>query len=38
MLGDEIGVYGDGEVQAMAYDAPYDAANMVTPAALGIRG
>jgi len=36
-MGDETGVYVDGEVQAMAYDAPYDAAIMLTPVALGIR-
>jgi len=37
MIGDEIGRDGDGEVHALAYDAPYDAANMGTPAALGLR-
>ena len=36
-MGDEIGVDVDGEVQAMAYDAPYDAAIMLTPATLGIH-
>ena len=36
-MGDEIEVYVDGEVHAMAYDAPYDASIMLTPAALGIH-
>ena len=36
-MGDETGVYVDGEVQAMAYDAPYDATIMLTPATLGIQ-
>ena len=36
-IGDEIEVYVDGDVHAMAYDAPYDATIMLTPATLGIQ-